>query len=106
MTLPTYTHEKRRHLKFGEKTQTFSVKLPLGTIEKIKERQLDMGRTIYDMVERNLNPYSVGTPAKDDIVFTLVNKLVKLMINKEVTAPDGFFTPTEEAALLKVAREE
>lgn len=106
LSLPTYTHKKRRHLKFGEETHTFSVKLPKETIEKIRERKLDMGQIVYDIVEQNLNPYEKNLSLSDDIGLGMLSKLVNLMIDRNITAPKGFFTTAEEMVLSKVATEE
>lgn len=75
------------------------MKLPNDTIEKIRERQLDMGQIVYDIVERNLNPYKNEESIDNDIGITLLSKLVTLMVDHNVTAPKGFFTATEEVAL-------
>lgn len=75
------------------------MKLPSGTIEKIRERKLDMGQIVYDIVEQDLNPYGKNQSVDNDIGLALLAKMVKLMIDQDITAPEGFFTPTEETAL-------
>ena len=80
------------------------MKIPKGTIAKIRERQLDMGQIIYDMVEQGLTPYGKDLP--NDIGLALLTKLVRLMVENDVKAPEDYFTVTEETALRKILTEE
>lgn len=101
MTLPTYGGLGRPS-KFGKKTKTFNIRLPVETIEKIRKQNIDTGRIVYDIVEGGKNPYAEQTPDYE-IGPTLLNKLVALMMNEDVVAPEGYFTETEIKSIKQIA---
>lgn len=104
MTLPTYNSNDRRQRRFGEKTKTFSVKIPETTIQKIRDRNLDMPKIIFDMVEQDLNPYGGGTA--NTTPNGLCRKLVSLMREFKVDASHISFTQAERDLVSQIVQEE
>lgn len=87
--------------KFGKKTRQFSVRLPVDMIEKIKREEIDTGQILFDVIERGMDPYGKPLPIHD-IGPALTRKLIELMIENGITAPEGHFTETETKVIMDI----
>lgn len=94
--------KSRPPLKFGKETRQFSVRLPIDTIEKIKGERIDTGQILFDVIERGMDPYGKPVPVHD-IDPALTEKLIELMMDNNVTAPEGYFTDTETKVIMDIA---
>lgn len=99
MSLPSYG-KTARFSKFGEKTRSFSVRLPCSVVDKIKEERIDIGTIIYNAFIGKNNPKN-----DNPVVNSLLHKLVKLMIDKGVDATDVHFEPAEHELVMKIRDE-
>ena len=90
--------------KFGKETRQFSVRLPITTIDKIKAEKIDSGQILYDVIECGKDPYKEET-TNLDIGPVITKKLIQLMIDNSIMAPEGFFTETELKVVMNIAKE-
>lgn len=103
MGIPTYTSKKRRHMKFNEATEPYAVRLPKSVISIIKENDWDIGQLIFNIVNDGLTP-STEEP-KHPVVRSVAKKIIQLMIEHEIQAPEGMFTAREESIIITLAEE-
>lgn len=98
MGLPMYDKDGRRKLRFGAPTVTFSIKIPQSTKDKIYAKNLDMPKIVYDIVEKELNPYSTHPITIEDhpVMDSLTTKLIALMALNDIN--DGRIQFDEEEA--------
>lgn len=75
--------------KYGGKTQVYSIRLLPEVVEKIRKDRIDAGQIIFDVVEHGLNPY-------------LLKRLVDLMVDNKIIAPEGMFTSEEVEQIKKI----
>ena len=93
--------KSRPPLKFGKETRQFSVRLPIDTIEKIKGERIDTGQILFDVIERGMDPYGKPMPVHD-VGPVLTKKLIELMMENSITAPEGYFTDTETKVIMGI----
>jgi len=92
-------------LKFGKPTRQFSVRLPIDTIDRIKSEGIDAGQILYDVIEDGKSPYSQPSTVDKDEMSAITTKLVQLMIDNEVKAPENFFTSGEVGLITLIVEE-
>ena len=90
-------------LKFGRPTKQFSVRLPIDIIDRIKDEEIDAGTILFNAIEYGQTPSDEPVYDKGPVI---VKKLVQLMIEQEVVAPEGFFDESDIVIIQKIARGE
>lgn len=101
MEIPTYSSEKRRHLKFTEPTIPVSVRLPKSMVQRIKDENWDLGQLIFNVLSTGKTPVITNHTQSE-----LLKKLIVLMISEDMTVDAGFFTKEEEERITQIAVEE
>lgn len=109
--LPRYKHENRSS-KYGKKTKTYSFKLPIETIGKIRKRKVDVGQMVYDVIEKDVDPrLFVGTKDNDNeatkVTKSLLEKLVVTFVEQreKIEFPNELLTSEEKTLMRRVAQE-
>ncbi len=103
MEIPTYSSDKRRHTKFRETTVPVSFRLPITMAQSIKDNNWDLGQFVFNFLSNGKLPVINSNAVKT--LDVLVQKLIALMMNENVVAPDEFFTPNEITIIRRVAEE-
>ena len=90
-------------------TGVHAIRVPLETIEKIKQENIDVGQLVYDVIEKGMNPYKSGVPNPGNNLplKTILKKIIKVFVLEKVNAKkyEKEFQPDELQYISSVARE-
>lgn len=79
------------------------MKLPIHVIEKIREKRIDVGQIVFDIIENELDPYSINLIGDQGLLRKLILVFMELEINTNET--NVIFNKEELAYISKTAQE-